>query len=44
MPNISPPPTHVQDVSDPIWKKWFSELQQTIESIQESLDGDTSNN
>ncbi len=34
MPNISPPPTYVSNLSDPIWKKWFSEFYEVVTGIE----------
>lgn len=45
MPNLSSPPTRIQDVSSSYWKTWFSLLHSKInelESTIESLDGSSS--
>lgn len=34
MRNLSPPPTHVLDVSDPIWVRWFSLLYANLDELE----------
>ena len=30
MPKLSPPPNQVPDLQDPIWKKWFNDLERQV--------------
>jgi hypothetical protein len=34
MPRFEPPPTYINEVDDPIWKKWFSALYQTVNDLE----------
>ncbi len=34
MPNLEAPPFYIKDVSDPVWKKWFSRLHQELIGIE----------